>query len=181
MVKKNVLFFGILAIIISLFSVSCSSGKTDTELKQIVSQAIQGIDALEKENASLKAKLAKPTKGSITRDIAAAKEDLIKSQDENSALKTEVEKLTGVIAHTKSAIEANEKEYSAQVTALQQEISKLKGMLSFSRLQLETKQEEENARITELEKSNSELNDVLKKVHTITQEQQPVPVAKPKQ
>jgi hypothetical protein len=46
-------------------------------------------------------------------------------------------------------------------------------------LQLETKQEEENARITGLAKENSELQEVLNKIHAITQAQPSGPVAKP--
>ena len=170
--KSTFIILGILAMYISLISMSCSSEKSeisDTELKQLLSQAILGIEALEKENTTMKAKLDKPAKGSIARDNKAVMEDLKKVQNENAALKGAVEKLTSDMSAAKMQLEAGEKEENAQIAALQQEISKLKGMLSFSRLQLETKQEEENARIAELDRDNNELHEILKKINAITQ------------
>jgi DNA repair exonuclease SbcCD ATPase subunit len=182
--RKNSTFIilGILAMFISLFSLSCSSEKSekiDTELKQLLSKAIQGIDALEKENTSLKAKLDKPTKGNITRNYEEVTEELKNVKNLNEELKAEVEKLKRNEADVKMQLEARAKIENEQIASLQKEISKLKGMLSFSRLQLETKQEEENARIAGLSKENSELQEVLNKIHAITQAQPTGPVAKP--
>ncbi len=182
--RKNSTFIilGILAMFISLFSMSCTSGKSETgntELKQLLSQAIQGIDALEKENTELKAKQNKPTKGSITRNNKAVMEDLKKVQNENAALKGVIEKLTSDASAANMQLEIRENEENNKITSLQQEISKLKGMLSFSRLQLETKLEEENTRIAELDKDNNELHEILNKIHAITQIQPTKPDAKP--
>ncbi len=181
---KNRIFFtlGIMAMFISLFSVSCTSGKnetSDTELKQLLSQAIEGIESLEKENTSLKAKIDKPTKGNITRANKAVVEDLKKAQDENARIKAEAEKLKGIVSGLKSQITAKEAKENKQITVLHKEISKLKGMLSFSRLQLESKQEEENIRITELKKDNNELYEIISKIHNLTTDQQPAVNAKP--
>ena len=115
--KSTFIILGILTMYISLISMSCSSEKSeisDTELKQLLSQAIQGIEALEKENTTMKAKLDKPAKGSIARDNKAVMEDLKKVRDENAALKGAVEMLTSDVSAAKMQLEAGEKEENAR-------------------------------------------------------------------
>jgi len=185
--KRICVLRNVIAIMIALFIVSCSPGKSEKQakqiekgpdLKQLLSQAIQGIDNLERENRNLKATLKQPKKGTIASDSQSIREELEKTNLENEALQKEIGILKGQIAHTQLQVESKEEEVNARVEEVQQanqelekEISKLKGMLSFSRLQLEAKAEEENARIAALEKENQQLTAILNKINSITKEQ----------
>jgi len=195
--KRTYVMKILIALMIALFIVSCSPGnkekkvapvKKSTDVKQLLTQAIKGIEKLEIENRNLKASIKQPKKGTIASDSKSLKEELEKTKSENEALQKEISILKGRVAHTQLQVEAKEGEVNARVEEVKQanqellkEISKLKGMLSFSRLQLEAKAEEENARIAALELENQHLNTILNKINSITKDQKTAPSSAPVQ
>lgn len=177
--NKAAVIAGLLAILAVLFNGSCSSGKSEkkeTDLKQLLHQAIQGIEKLQKENRDLRVDLEHVQKDKIVRENKSLKEIIEKTEKENKALKEEAGKLKGVVAHTELQLKSREEkithiaELEKENKALQDEMTKVKGLLSFTRLQLESK-DDQSERIAELEKKNAELNKLLEKINAIAKGQ----------
>lgn len=174
--NRRTIVAGITVIIFFSFLGACSKGDKGSDVKQLLTKAIEGVEKLEQENRDLRSDAERQKKDGTAAENRKLKEELSKLQKENEQLKKETAASKESSAEAESQVQAGEGQRDARIAALEQEnktlqdeVSKLKGLLSFSNLQLEERKDQQE-RITELEKKNQELSDLLDKIHNAVQE-----------
>ncbi len=140
--RKTILFAVAAAASIALFSQSCTSKSNEpkgADMKQILTQAIQGIEKLEQDNQTLTSRLEKADKDKVSRENKQLKA-------KNKELQDQIGKLKGVVAHTELQVESGEEnkgriaELEKEKAALHGQINKLRGVAAHAEMKLEAAQ-----------------------------------------
>ncbi len=109
--NKTIIVIAVATFIIGLIVSYTIWGKKEegkADVKQLLNQAIQGIETLEKENRNLRLDLEKAKKNKLKQENQTLKEQLEKAQQENEKLQKGISNLKDQVAHTELQLEAKE-------------------------------------------------------------------------
>ncbi len=147
--NKTIIIIAVAAFIFGLiisYAMWGTNGEEETDIKQLLSKAMQGIEVLEKENRDLRSDLKRSKKDNLKKENQTLKEQLQMVQQENEKMQNKISKLKAQVAHTALQLEAKEK------------LSKV----------IDT----QNFRLAELEKENQDLRITLEKIVSFTKQQE---------
>jgi hypothetical protein len=130
---KIAVIAGVIAFIIGiLIGSGMSENKekkaTKTGVKQLLNEAIQGVERLEKEKRNLKADLERAKNDKMARENKSHKEELEKMRKEKEDMQTLIRTLQGQVAHKNLQLESVE-DKSTRIAALEKKNEELIAML----------------------------------------------------
>jgi cell division protein FtsB len=144
--SRTILVIAIITFVVGLiigYGVFGDKKEEKADVKQVLTGAIQDIEAMEEENKDLKADLEKARRDKVARENRQLKEQIAKTQKENEGLQAEVSKLSGQVAHTGLQLEATE--------------------------ELRSTVESQKKRIAGLEKENQDLLVIIDTINSLTE------------
>ncbi len=112
-----------------------------TDVKGILNQAIQGVEAIEKENRDLKVDLERAEKDELAKENQTLKEQLKEAQQNSENMKNEINELRAQVAQTETKLRSEE------------EFREVSDNLK--------------SRLSEMEKENQDLKLVLEKINSL--------------